>query len=407
MTTENTSRQKRSFVSLGIFLATLVVIVITLTTTIFPALVLRTLGGVEDYSGINTFEIGIWAYPVLITNLIILGMAILYFKNRIPQQVIKLVRFILNFEVSKEVAFLVITVLVGFYIVFTISELSTIEPWPDYNLRVKPALEKWTIADITKGFDYHVRYFLLTTSMNIFGNYKVIPLIASTALLVLIYLITTEITKKRFAGLVSILIVLQSNTFLTYDTSITYENFWILFYLLSLYIIYKKWPLSPISFILSLFSKTLTSIFLPMTFFFLYKSNITRQKKVFVTISYGVIIIIGIAVVSGGSTIGTGGVTTFESHDFWKAFNAISYQLRYDGLVLVLLLPVTVGLITVQKEIAHTDSIMVLIMGMILSQPILAAFTPQASEPYRFMALIVFFAMGVGTILSKKVSDLA
>ncbi|MGI0023379.1 MAG: hypothetical protein ACRD9Q_11040, partial [Nitrososphaeraceae archaeon] len=249
MNTENARQQKRSVVSFGVFLATLVIVVITSITAIFPALVIRTLGGVEDYSGINPFEIGIWAYPLLFTNLFILGIAILYFKNRIPQPVIKSIRFILNFEVSKEVAFLVITVLVGFYIVFTVPELSTKELWPDYNIRVKPMLEKWTIADITKGFDYHVRYFLLTTSMNVFGNYKAIPFIASIALLVLTYLITTEITKKRFAGIVSILIVLQSNTFLTYDTSPTYENFWILFYLLSLYTIYKRWPFSPISFI--------------------------------------------------------------------------------------------------------------------------------------------------------------
>ena len=401
MNTENVWYKRSGIVSWAIFLATLVVVLITLTTAIFPALVLRTMGGVEDYSAINPFEIGIWAYPLLITNFIILGIVILYFKNKIPQPVIKSVRFILNFEVSANVASLVIIILLGLYVVFTVPELSTKEPWPDYYRGVKPMLEKWTINDITKGFDLHVRYFLITTSMNVFSNYKVIPFIASLALLVLTYLITTEISKKRLAGTVSVVIVLQSGTFLTYDTSITYDNFWTLFYLLSLYIIYKKWPLSPISFILSLFSKQLTAIFLPMTLFFVYRTSISKQKKILLTITYGIVIIIGIIAVIGGKFgIGT---TAFESHDFWMAFNAISYQLRYDGLVLAFLLPLTVGLFALRKKVAHADSIMVLIMGMLLSQPVTAAFTNQLSEPYRFMPLIVFFAIGVGIILSKKV----
>jgi hypothetical protein len=45
---------------------------------------------------------------------------------------------------------------------------------------------------------------------------------------------------------------------------------------------------------------------------------------------------------------------------------------------------------------------MILIMGMILSQPITASFTNQASEPYRFIPLIVFCAVGVGVMFSKK-----
>lgn len=402
MNTETPSHQRKSFVSLAIFLAALVVVLLALTTVLFPALVLRTFGGIEDYSGINPFEMGIWTYPVLSTYFVIFGTAILYFKNRIPQPVIKSIRFILNFEVRRGVTFLVIIILLGLYIIFTAPELSTKEPWPDYYNVVKPILEKWTIADVAKGFDFHVRYFLITTSLNIFGNYKVIPFIASIALLVLTYFITTTITKKRFAGIVSILIVLQSGTFLTYDTSTTYDNFWTLFYLLSLYTVYKKWPFSPISFILSLFSKPITSIFLPMTLFFMYRTSMPKQKKILLTISYGIVIIIGAAAIIGGSNIGAS-TSPFDSHDFWMAFNAISYQLRYDGLVLVFLLPLTVGLFILRKEIAHADSIMVLIMGILLSQPVTAAFTNQSSEPYRFMPLIIFFAIGVGMIFAKKV----
>ncbi|MGI0021718.1 MAG: hypothetical protein ACRD9Q_02545, partial [Nitrososphaeraceae archaeon] len=254
---------------------------------------------------------------------------------------------------------------------------------------------------------YYLTLFLVSTSKKVFDNDKVIPFISSIALLVLTYLITTEITKKRFAGIVSMVVVLQSGTFLIYDTNAAYPNFWILFYLLSLYMIYKKWPISPISFICSLFTKPLTATFVPMTFFFTYRSSISRKKKIFVTISYIIIIIIGIVVFIERYGILTEGMPALYPHQFWRAFNAVSYQLRYDALVLVLILPLTVGLfVASRKGIAHADSIMVLIAGMFLSQPLLATFAYVYSEPYRFIALIIFFAMGIGTILSKKVNQM-
>jgi len=394
-------RENSELLSWTVFLATLLVVLIAITTLLFPALVIRSLGGVEDYSGINPFETGIWTFPLLITNLVLLGICILYFKNKLPKQITKSIKFIFDFEVSAKIAFLVILILIGFYVVFTMTEVLTEDQWPDYN-RVKFSLETWSITDFTKKFDLHVKYLLGNISLQVFGSYRVIPFMASIALLVLTYAITTEISKKRFAGLVSMVLVLQSGTFLTYDTSITYSNFWVLFYVLSLYLIYKKWPISPASFILSIFSKPFTAIFLPLTLFFIFVAKIPRQKKIFVGISY-VAMLIGVATAIEYLGISPG-ITSFDSHGFWLAFNAFSYQMRLDGIIVLFLLPLTVGLFLVSRKNLQANSILVLIMGVILSQPILAGFTDQASEPYRHMPLIIFFAMGVGTILKKRSS---
>jgi len=51
---------------------------------------------------------------------------ILYFKNKLPSQIKKSIKFIFNFEVSKEVAFLVITILLG-----TQDVLRTSTQWTD------------------------------------------------------------------------------------------------------------------------------------------------------------------------------------------------------------------------------------------------------------------------------------
>ena len=395
---------KSRFVSWAIFLAALAAVLVTVTTVVFPALLVRSIGGFEDYSAINPFETGIWSYPLLATDGILLVLAVLYVKNRLPQQIAKSIRFIFNFEISAQVSFLVITILLGFYIFFTVPELFEDEIWADYS-NVKPALEKWKITDITKGFSKHVPYFLITTSMNIFGNYKVIPFIGSLALLVLTYLFTTVISEKRFAGIIAMVIVLQSGTFLVYDTSVAYDNFWVLFYLLSLYIIYKKWPISPISFILSLTSKPLTAIFVPLTFFFVHQSSISRRKKILIAISYIIIIISGIIFFITGTRVV--GITAFNYHGFLMALNAIAFQIRYDVLLLVFILPLIIGLfVASRKGVAHADSILLLIIGMLLSQSILVGFTDQHSEQYRFVPLIIFFAVGVGTLLSKKSNTL-
>ena len=65
----------------------------------------------------------------------------------------------------------------------------------------------------------------------------------------------------------------------------------------------------------------------------------------------------------------------------------------------------TVGLfIATRKGIRHADSIMFLILGMLLMPPLLDALSFSINVPYRFIPLIVFFAIGTGLLLSKKVT---
>ncbi len=191
-----------------------------------------------------------------------------------------------------------------------------------------------------------------------------------------------------------------------YDTSIAYPNYWIVFYLLSLYLVYKKWSPSPISYILSVASKGLTGLFFPMTLFFIYRANITKKKKIRLAISFGIIVLLGgIIIFSMDQSLGPSDVpfTEFNSHDFWTGFAALSSSLRADGVVSLFLLPLTFGLfVASRKGVLHADSIMFFILTMLLLGPFLLAFSDHHSVPYRFIPLIVFFAMGVGTLLSKR-----
>lgn len=393
-----------------VFLATLVVCLISLTTVIFPALVIRTTSylqeGASQYE-VSPFEIGALAGPLVTINLILLAIAILYFKNKLPKKMAESLRFVLNFEISKKVALASVVVLLAIYAALSVPSLATEEQWGDY-VAYKKIAQDWNFSKITKGFDLHVRWFLLWASLKIFDNIRVIPFIASGLLLVLTYFFTKVITGKRFAGIVSTVILLQSTTFLTYDTTASYENFWILLYLFSLYLIYKKWYVSPISFILSIFAKPLTAIFLPMTFFFIYRSNIPRKKKMRIAITYG--IIIAILVVTVG-ILKVDLISSYFAPDasrFWMGFTALAVQLRLDPIFLIFLLPLIVMLfIASRRKIAHADSIMFMILGLLLVEPLLEGLTGNTNQPYRNIPLIIFFGVGVGTLLSKRISEQA
>lgn len=393
--------QKSNAVSWAVFLISVEITFISLIPIIFPALITRTISPIS-ISPVDKFELGFWAIPLILTSIIILGISILYLKNKLPSPITKSFKFIYNFEVSKKVSILVILVLLSIYIAGTVEELKVEESYGDYTA-VKEQVLSWNVDEIFKGFDFHLRFFLLGSSLNLFENIRVIPFIASISLLILTYLITLEMSKKRFSGLVAMTILLQSPVFLKYDTTATYENFWTLFYLLSLYLIYKSGPISPILYVLSIFSKPITAIFFPMTFFFIYRANILRKKKIRVALLYSVIIIgAAIAVVGFNINIATTDVE-FVERFFWDGYVSMSFQIRSDVLVILFILPVVIGLfVASRKGILQAESVLVLIVGMLFSAPMVTGFTDITNQPYRFIPLVVFFAMGVGMLLSKR-----
>lgn len=398
--------RRQNVISWAVFIPTLVTILISLITVIFPALIMRSTSPLQDSvfkaDIIDPYTIGSLAYPLIIINLILLGIGLFYYKKR-HKRFIKLIESIKSFNLTKKRALIIITTILVIYIGASARELTTQEDWEDYKF-VKDRVDGWTISEFSKSFDVHVRYLLLSTSEHLFGNIRVIPFIASIILLVLTYYTTSEISQNRFAGIISMLVLIQSNVFLSYDTTATYDNFWILLYLFSLYLIYKKWQPSPVSYILSIFSKPLTIAFLPMSLYFISRSDITKKAKMISLGSYGVIILLLIAAVFVLHANIAGSSTGFNANNFWNGFTALAIQMRFDWMVIIFLLPLTIMLfLASRKGIVHADSIMILILGILLSAPFLTGFTEQTNQPYRFVSLVVFFAIGTGVLLSKKV----
>jgi len=252
-------------------------------------------------------------------------------------------------------------------------------------------------------------------SMEIFGSYRVTPFIASVVCLFLTYLITVQITKKRFAGIIALAVVLQSGNFLIYDTTITYPIFWIMFFLLSIYFIFKSWPISSISFIPAVFSHSLSLGFLPITIPFIALLDLPKRKKILLLSSYFALIVIGFVVFSTQiilvpidfipDSTSSDSTTSLDVSRIIRASASILSQFRYDGLMVIFLLPVVVCLFLASKKgISNANASLVLIGGIILLISFVPVITGMGNTPYRILFLVFFFAIGVGTLLSKNIN---
>jgi len=411
LSTRKLKKEKSKTATIIVYAFVLTIAIISTLSVIFPALFGYLV--LELESEIDPFELGIWAIPVIFANLAVFIFGFLHYKKILPNPVRNALNFLVNFDISPKITFTVLVTILSIYIVFTFEELFLNEQdqWADY-VRIQMILEGWPFSDSGEQTAklLYVKNFLLKTSEVLFQNTKIVPFMGTIALLLVTYFFTVQLTKKRFSGVVAIVLTLSSFSFLRYDTLASYSNFWTLFFILSLYLMNKKWVLSPISFICSILSKTLTVAFLPLSFFFLYNSEMKQKKKIRLAALYIIITIILISAlltgVKGG--IDTQSIQSFDFSEFVMGFSAWSYQLRFDYLLFMFYLPLTVGLILVSKSgIKNADSVLVLMAGTLFAAPLLSGFTGFNIFPYRYLPFVIFFAIGVGVLLSRKLTGRA
>ena len=402
--------RSHSKVSWIVFLFTISIVLISLVPVIFPALFSETFFktelnnyGIPETFYLEPFEIGGFAIPLIITNIIVFAILIFFKRRKSLQQKINLLN---KFQVSQKIAILVIIIILSGYTFFSFSEVgfgiptgAHGEPYDDWDrLKHKLANMENIWPEEIKSFEPHLKYSLLKISVIVFDNYFVIPFLSSIGLLIVTYLFTSKITDSHLAGLLSLLMVLQSSLFLTFDTSAAFASFWIFFYLLSLYLTVKIWSLSPVFYVFSIFTKTLTAFFAPMSIFFILNSEIPKQRKIIVTITFLIIVLIGLIL----STTQTNIDVEWNTDEFWLGFTAFAFSMRLDMIIVVFLLPVIVGLFLISKNNRYATSILILLAGTLLSGPFITGLTDMTNQPYRFLPLIVFFSVGVGMIFANR-----
>ena len=403
-------QETRTTASKIIFLITLVIVLMLLTAIIFPGLYHNSFGSYPDKSQ-SSFDIGHHAYLLIGSNVVIFGIGFVYYKHKI-QFINSKIDQLRKFEISKKISVIILIIILGAYVGLSTPELFLNEEdqWGDYII-LEEALEYWSGGEsksfgteyVDEQLDRYVRMALLDASLKIFQNIKILPFVASILVVFFTYLLTVQLTGKRFAGIISILVLLQSYTFLTFDTIAVYENFWVLFYMISIYVVRKKWILSPIFYILSVFTKAYVAPFFLMTLYSTYRSEIETKKKYLVLVSYIAIIFTALLLVFLGESIFTS-IIEINFSKFFLGFADTAMQFRYDIFFIIMLLPVTIGLYILSKSNPNTDVIHSLIAGTIVFSPILITFTYFYDIlPYRFVPLMVFFSIGVSMFFAKKI----
>ena len=391
-----------------VFFTTLSIVVFSLFAIIFPSFLMTTF--YPYTTNLQPFESSVWLVPIISSNSILLVIGFAYYRKKLPLQIYKGIEFILNFEISKKTALLTGIIILVVYIGFSLPELAIDEAtqYDDWGV-LESALEVWPSTDsddiyINEQNTRYVRMLLLDASSDLFQNIKLLPFVASILLVVVTFFLTYQITQKRFAGIISMVILLQSHTFLHFDTIAVYENFWVLFYVVSLYAINRKWQYSSISYLLSIFSKAFIAVFFLPSLYYICRASISTRKKLYTLASYATSLIVILLVFSFGESIYFD-IINISSSEFFLAFNALGYALRYDLIIVLSLLPLTLGLFfKFRKDNSKkVDSILVLILTALLAGPVISMLTDfYFILPYRFLPLIVFVAVGIGVLLSKK-----
>ena len=402
----NFQRKPNNSIVWPIFIIGFIVIILSLSSAVFPGVLISITG---DGEFLEPFEMSSIGIPIIIINIISISLIILYSRQSLPKSFVNCIKNIFSFELSNKNSLLLLIIILAIYIAISASELSIYEvnQYGDF-LVVEDALRIWPNGEsenvyVTEQLTRHVRMALLVASDEIFDNVKVIPFLASIFLLITTYFITIKFSKKNFTGLIAVILVLQSSTFFTYDTIAVYENFWVLFYVLSIYLIFQKPKISSISYILSIFSKAITILMLPVTIIVTLLADIPSKKKIFVIISHILVLIVSIIIFQFSNTI-YGSVIDVNTSEFLIGFSTLAFNLRFDVFLLLFLLPVSLGLfLKARNGCRNSISLMVLMCGTILVTPVLEMMTNfYFVYPYRYVPLVIFFAISLASLFSKK-----
>ena len=398
-------------ITYAVFLFSIGIIGISVISVIFPALIIS-----QTYEfplDLNPFEISPWALPIISTAISLFVFGFLHYKKKLPFSLSNGINFILNFEISRKISIILGLSILVIYIGFSIPELfiDESEQWPDF-LVLEEALNIWPSTDhlsvyVKEQNTRYVRMILLDFSQEFFQNIKLLPFVASIFTIVFTALITIQISKKRLAGIIAMLVLLSSVTFTDFDTIAVYENFWVLFYLISLYSINKRWwHSSPINFILSIFSKAFIATYFWMNFFYIYRATIPTKTKLFLFGSYGIILGITYWIFENGRSIIYDDIIRYDFNAFLDGFTGWGNSLQLDPVALLLILPLTVMLFFKSRNgLKQADSILILLAGSILAGPLISFVTDfYFILPYRFIPFIIFMSIGVGLLFSKKIN---
>lgn len=268
--------------------------------------------------------------------------------------------------------------------IYAFSAVPDVFEWYDFSDTITV---KQRINDLKlDSFDVYLKYILLKPGVDI-GLPKLIPFFESIILLMVVYFLAVKISGMKFAGLLAVVIVVTSRLFSFYDTSLPYDNSWIIFLLLAIY--YEKSKFSPVFFVASIFCKPLTVLYIPSMIFLKL-----RDKKLGIPF-----IIIGLVSLIGISSY----YDYFSMTEFLEGMYDNIYWFYADPYLLVMIPVVSVALVIARKY-GYKNTMMPLafMINSIFMSGIVEGFTGMYNQGYRYIPMVIFLALGVSVFFQSK-----
>ena len=279
---------------------------------------------------------------------------------------------------TRKHSFLILGGIILFYSIFAVEDVFVEKDYDDAK-GVKQRLENLSV----NGYDVYVRYYLLQVGVEA-GFPKLVPFIESIGLLVMTFFVTAKLSKRNMSGLLAVIIVSTSNLFLFYDTSLAYDNSWTLFLLLALYFS-DRWT-GVIPFITAVFCKPLSLIY-----FASYLYPLRKKSIPFLLVgSLGAFMVMNL-------------YDRFDPAEFVYGVLDAFYWMLSDFYMIVMI-PVVMFLLVFMKRHGYKNTMIpfFFMANVIVSGGFVEGFTPMLNTAYRYVPLVVFFAVGAGVLLQNK-----
>lgn len=396
---------KRSqIVSKTVFIFALGISCFSFIPVMFPKLLLNL---VNDYGmSSDAYELGSNAVPSIIFITLFL-IPLLFFRYRKSLRLSNFLELLSKFDTSKRTTMIILGTIFTVYIYFTWDELFGDESILQDYYSVIAGVRNLQLVDPDTGHwnFFFFRYVLLKISNDILGNIRFLPFISSCVLLFFTYLFTKEISKKRFTGIIAVIVLLQSNLFLLFDSTSTYETFWITFYLISVYLILKRTRLSFISYIMSVSTKAISVLFLPISLFLISQSNFSKKIKIQSIAIYVIPFVIFVVAAHFLGILDFATYTNTQTRDFWTSVSSFAIATRFDGLVLSIFFPTLIILYFKSKKYNDYSTFLLFSILILLIVPWITHYSLNyTNQPYRLVSLITFVAIAFGTLFSSESS---
>lgn len=295
------------------------------------------------------------------------------------------------------------------------------DPYPDYQIFMVPFLQHcdplkvpqrdgYTLLSdnvtaihngIYKNTRDPLKWWMDCASYQWLDHSKILPILFNIGIIPLTYLLSTALTKDRIIGFLAVTTLLANPLYTQWITSMTYDQEWAFFLLLSVWLMYRFKALAYPSLLFSVLAKGLSIMYLPAWLYSLFKSDMKRNEKIAIIGLIGIAIAGTMLLLHGkiesmvGASIGF-----FPDHagdaltrNFSMLWDEMPYLMAFVGINVTF---------HAKNKPMNKKVAAFWMLNALATTPLTYLFTDQFMFVYRFVPLAVFMSIYIGMVIVES-----